>query len=626
MGACLAVSCVAAPLDAYGRLPAIEAPALSPDGASLALIVTNGEQRKVAIRDLASGVTSVLDSSGVKVRDLQWAGPGHLLIVTSLTGGANNLSIQRGEYGRVYDYDLAQRKMRPLLSDVHLVVNAVFDPPMPRQVEGRPVVYLTGLVEEAEKVHMALLRVGLDQGHTRWEHEGFPDTRDWLVGVDGQPLAMTDFSPVSRRWALKVMRRGAFVTVREEVDPADMPVVVGLGRDGRSVLVRTLEDGAWAYREISSDAPAWGEPLAWGLGAEPILEPGSRRLIGVSSLENGVRRAHLEAAQDQAIWNAVAAAYPGDRVKVISWSDDHRKLVAWVDSPTTGPAYALVDLASKRSSWIGDAYPELKAADLSPVRPFRATARDGLALDGDLTVPAGRAEKDLKLVVLVHPGPARHDEAGFDWWVQGLASRGYAVLRLNYRGSEGLGAPLRRAGDGQWGRSMQTDLSDAVGELANQGVVDPQGVCIMGEDYGGYAALAGVTLQQGVYRCAVAVGGISDPGRFLAWSRTSGFNGALRRWSTYLAATDPDAASLKAISPLAQAAKASAPILLVHGTDDVVSPPAQSASMAQALQADGKPVEVVTLPGEDHWLTNGATRKQALSAVAAFLERNNPPR
>src|SRR6202000_1163994 len=105
--------------------------------------------------------------------------------------------------------------------------------------------------------------------------------------------------------------------------------------------------------------------------------------------------------------------------------------------------------------------------------------------------------------------PAARDLAEFDWWAQALADQGYLVLQPNYRGSD-IEQKFMESGFGEWGRKMQTDLSDGVRYLVKQGMVDPARVCIVGASYGGYAALAGVTLDKGVYRCAVSVAGISD--------------------------------------------------------------------------------------------------------------------
>jgi len=172
---------------------------------------------------------------------------------------------------------------------------------------------------------------------------------------------------------------------------------------------------------------------------------------------------------------------------------------------------------------------------------------------------------------------------------------------------------------------MQTDLSDGVAELARQGVIDPKRVCIVGASYGGYAALAGVTLQQGVYRCAVSFGGVSDLRRMVSYSRNRGGRSVLRYWTRYMGAEDIGDPVLAKYSPAAQAAQASAPVLLIHGKDDTVVPVEQSQVMAEALRRSGKPVELVVQNNADHWLSLGDTRLQMLKSTMAFVERHNPP-
>ena len=196
-------------------------------------------------------------------------------------------------------------------------------------------------------------------------------------------------------------------------------------------------------------------------------------------------------------------------VRYVDGSGDRRKLVVLVDSPTEGPAFALVDIDARRASWISPQY-TLAPADIGEKRPLHFKAADGLDLSGYLTLPLGRPPTGLPLVVLVHGGPVSRDGPGFDWWAQAIASRGYAVLQVNYRGSGGLGAKLNAAGFGEWGRKMQTDLSDGVRYLAAQGIIDAKRVCIAGHDYGGNAALAGMAFDHGVYRRAAAVSGAFD--------------------------------------------------------------------------------------------------------------------
>ena len=187
---------------------------------------------------------------------------------------------------------------------------------------------------------------------------------------------------------------------------------------------------------------------------------------------------------------------------------------------------------------------------------------------------------------------------------------------------------FREAGYGEWGRKMQSDLSDAVHYLAQRGTIDPKRVCIVGASYGGYAALAGVTLEPGVYRCAVSVAGLSDLRRQLRWTNAnsaSADNHAQRYWDRFMGVSGPGDPALQAISPIENIGAVTAPVLLIHGRDDTVVPYEQSEIMADALKRAGEFVEFVTLEHEDHWLSRSATRFQMLQATVTFLKANNPP-
>jgi dipeptidyl aminopeptidase/acylaminoacyl peptidase len=139
-----------------------------------------------------------------------------------------------------------------------------------------------------------------------------------------------------------------------------------------------------------------------------------------------------------------------------------------------------------------------------------------------------------------HGGPEARDYPVFDWWAQAFASRGYVVLQPNFRGSTGYGAAFLRAGYGEWGRKMQSDISDGLAFLVDAGIADPGRACIVGASYGGYAALAGVTLQKGLYRCAVSVAGISDLQKMVATDvYESGGDATMARVVAFVARHNP---------------------------------------------------------------------------------------
>jgi dipeptidyl aminopeptidase/acylaminoacyl peptidase len=200
------------------------------------------------------------------------------------------------------------------------------------------------------------------------------------------------------------------------------------------------------------------------------------------------------------------------------------------------------------------------------------------------------------------------------------------VFQPNYRGSGGHGAAFRDAGFGEFGRKMLSDISDGLDALAKEGVVDRHRACIVGFSYGGYAAMAGVTVQQGLYRCAVAGSGLSDLPLMLDWveRRYGAPSASLTFWREAMGPTVPGAPPLKSISPISYAARADAPILLIHGQDDSVVPLEQSAIMYSALKSAGKPVEFIQTKSEDHWLSREDTRIATLKAAVAFVEKYDP--
>jgi dipeptidyl aminopeptidase/acylaminoacyl peptidase len=310
-------------------------------------------------------------------------------------------------------------------------------------------------------------------------------------------------------------------------------------------------------------------------------------------------------------------------VRLESSNAQFSKLVVRVDGPSQGLGYRLIDLVAGKASDLGPVYAGVTAP--LEVRAINYPAADGLTIRAYLTLPRDRPASRLPLVVLPHGGPALRDTADFGWWPQALADQGYAVLQPNYRGSL-IDWAFLAAGFGQWGRKMQTDLADGVRYLVQEGIADPARVCIVGASYGGYAALAGATLDTGVYRCAVSVAGPADLKRQLTWidSKHGGRPSYEQRyWDRYMGVTGAGDPSLDAISPIRHVDAVTIPVLLIHGRDDTVVPYEQSQIMYDALRHAHKDVEFLTLKHEDHWLSRSETRLQMLTAVVRFLSEHN---
>jgi dipeptidyl aminopeptidase/acylaminoacyl peptidase len=627
-------SATAAPLAAYGRLPSLSEMALSPDGAKLAFVQSDGVKSIDVVLDIKTQApVAEINLGDAKFAGNVWADDGHLLLLTRTTArGGVAIAGDKHEFLLIQSYDLASKRSINLLKDPRnagLTMNTAFGMPRPRKVGDHTIVYIPGILfppqYEDTKSRRALFAADLTSGVTQLAEGENRNAEDWLIDTAGHVLAESDYDPVKQRWSLMFKRDGHWTEVYAMAAAIDRPTMEGLSADGGAVIVRGADGRGLQSVNLTTGAatPAIGPEQ--GL-TNLIFDPQTRRIIGGSRLTMAADTVFFD-PHDQALWLGILAANPGADVRIVSWSKDRSKIVLQVAGPVEGDIYELLDTGSHRVDILGQVYDGIGAADFASVSIVSYAAADGRQLSAYLTLPKGRQAANLPLIVLPHGGPAARDWPGFDWWAQGLAAQGYAVLQPQFRGTRGLGGALLQAGYGEWGRKMQSDLSDGVRYLAGRGMVDSRRVCIVGGSYGGYAALAGAALDRGIYRCAVAVAGVSDLRDLILRDLDPAFlqdNPTVRYWDRFIGADTPDAEVVREFSPINHADAVSIPVLLIHGKDDTVVPISQSRRMLEALKSAGKDADLIELPGEDHWLSRGDTRQQMLSATVMFLRKNNP--
>ena len=329
----------------------------------------------------------------------------------------------------------------------------------------------------------------------------------------------------------------------------------------------------------------------------------------------------------QADMAALIEAAPTSTVRLIDWSSDWQKLLLKIEGDSTAGLYILYDRETQQRRPLGEARPDIPREAIGPVLAFNYAARDGLSIPTIVTLPPNTdlaTVQALPLIALPHGGPESYDAAGFDWMAQYLANRGYLVLQPNFRGSAGYGTAFVNAGNGEWGGKMQDDITDGVKMLIAEGLADPERVCIVGASYGGYAALAGGAFTPDLYKCVVAIAPVSDLTMMLADERNdAGRNHwVIDYWEERMADGEARNRKLNAISPAQHASAFKAPVLLIHGEDDTVVPMRQSIKMRNALNRENHPVQLIRLKGEDHWLSDSATRLATLTALSAFVEEH----
>jgi dipeptidyl aminopeptidase/acylaminoacyl peptidase len=635
--ACIAGNTTSAtPLEAYGQLPTLSDVALSPDGTTVAYVSTGPGKRFIVVQRIAEKQPlAVLGLGESKFRALQWADDSHLLITASMTTLPMGLVGQRQEYSTAQVYDLETKETRSLLGhtgfDINqpLTMNVIEGALQPRVVDGRSIVFVPGIYFYNNSGRYALFAEDLKNHSTRTV-SNLDDThgQDWVVDGGGDIVAQADYYESQKHWKLKIFHNGDASTPVDAAAEIEGPDIEGLTEDGTGIIIRLPQTEDWPSFEKISLADGRVEPWSYAdLHLRGLFtDVNTGKIIGGSQATDQSDYVFFDPHADH-VWRSIKAAFQkATNVELESWSNDWTKAIVRVFGAAYGDGYFYVDMTSHKADPIAPAYDGID--DVSPVKWIEYTAQDGRPIHAYLTLPLNREAKNLPLVVLPHGGPHSRDYPGFDWISQALASRGYAVLQPQFRGSAGFGKDLLWAGFGEFGRKMQTDLSDGVSALAAQGVIDPKRVCIVGASYGGYAALAGATLQTGVYRCAVSIAGISDMREQLSFDfspQDGSDDRGERFWDRFLGVTDRHDPKLDSISPIKFVDRVSIPILLIHGKDDTVVPISQSSEMADALRRAGKQVEFVELEGEDHWLSTGKTRLQMLEATVKFLEANNPP-
>lgn len=311
--------------------------------------------------------------------------------------------------------------------------------------------------------------------------------------------------------------------------------------------------------------------------------------------------------------------FPGELASVNSYSRDGRYATVFVHSDVNPGEYYVYDRDAGKLSKSVVVRPDIDPDAAAVVEPLAFKARDGLAMHGWVTLPNAPAGK-MPLVVMPHGGPyGIVDRWGFDTDAQLLASRGYAVLQINYRGSGGYGKDFMDAGLHEWGGKMQTDITDGTHAALAKFAIDPSKVCIYGASYGAYAALMAVATEPGLFKCAIGYSGVYD----LSIFRNQGDITERASGRTYLNdVLKSDPAWLRDRSPTSLAGRIKAPVLLIHGGQDQRTPPSHAEAMRRALIGAGNPPQWVFESTEGHGFFDPKKRLNAYQQIVDFLDKN----
>lgn len=287
---------------------------------------------------------------------------------------------------------------------------------------------------------------------------------------------------------------------------------------------------------------------------------------------------------------------------------------------------ATVYLFDRKAGTVEELYrvrPEIDSAQMAQMKPIRFTARDGREIPAYLSLPNGVEPENLAVVALIHGGPWARDTWGFRSQVQFLANRGYAVFQPNFRASTGFGKEFLNAGNEEWGDAMQDDITDGIQYLIDQGIADPERICIMGGSYGGYATLAGMVFTPDLYACGVNIVGVSNIITLL--NSIPAYWGPIRQMLT-LRVGDPETeegrAKLARQSPINHVDEISNPLLIVHGANDPRVRQSEADQIVVAMREADLPVEYILAPDEGHGFSQRINRIAMFARIEQFLAQH----
>ena len=632
------------PAEQFFENPRFGGARLSPNGRLVAVRIGKaGRRDALAVYDIANNkVAQVASYKDIDVGRFEWVNDKRLVFNTADKQlGVGDLRDGPGLYAVNADgselRQLALRRGTPYVSDGSLGNRRILpaNTYLLSQVgkQDSDSIYVSSPELESEGA-VNLLR--LDTRSGRSEVVGRPHgARTWMLDDGGEPrlvvAAEAGQATLYLRDAGQQWRKAASYP---QYARNGMPVgPVGFGPDG--VLYVTAnpkkETSALYTFDLASGKPSV-EPLVStpGYDFEGALLTSAGKLLGVRYTTDTIGTHWFDPRMREA-QQAVDAALPATVNQI---SLPARPETPWVlveaFSDVQPRLTLLYNMETKAFNHIGTAHPDIKPAAMAQQSVVHYKARDGLDIPALLTLPAGRKAKGLPLVVLVHGGPwVRGTHWGWAADTQFLASRGYAVLEPEFRGSTGYGSKHFRAGWKQWGLAMQDDIADGAKWAIAEGMADPARICIAGASYGGYATLMGLVNNPELFKCGIDYVGVTDITLLFEghWSFQDDISDDARKYSMPLRIGDPklDAAQFAATSPLVQAARITQPLLLAYGGADRRVPIYHGRKFYDAVKKTNKDVEWIEYESEGHGWALPENRVDFWTRVEKFLDRNIGP-
>jgi dipeptidyl aminopeptidase/acylaminoacyl peptidase len=635
------------PLRSFTRFEEFGGLKISPDGKSMALLAGNG-RTTIAFIDVASNAVqyAIAAPEHFGIDEFHWISPTRLLV--TINHRYSEL-MEPSPSGRAFAIERDGSKRQDLYCCTPI---ELYEMPVALPVSGNELLGSDGgrhLITASHNVRRGNLAREADpymkaRIYRQDSYTGSAEQIDiaplrgarLLLDSAHRPrfaLGLNQFSKPGLSWKQQPDSEWADVFLNELRNESAVPL--RFSADDRTIFLRGVREGeslASLYRLDTASARYERVHAFANADVEDVITDfAEREIIGVRGYAERTVEHWLKPDDPTAqTYEALRRAFPGQRISLTSAASDGKTAIVLVDSDTNPGDYYQFDTVTRQAKFLRAARAWINPREMRAKEPIALKARDGLALHGYVTRPAG--DGPYPLLVMPHDGPlGERDRWEFDWEVQLLASRGYAILQVNYRGSAGYGMDFERAGYGEWGAKVQDDIADATRWAIEQKIAAADRICIYGKVYGAYAALMGVAREPDLYRCAIGYDGVYDleladteDARWgdKAIERAFGSDEAQRRARSLTL----HARTVKRAADYAK--KIKAPVLLIYGEPGWHSDFQHARYMRLGLQKSGVQVEMMPVLRHDTQLYDETTRREVYERILKFLAaslRTPPP-
>lgn len=620
------------PINTFASLPNFSAPQLSPDGNKLGYLTYEDGRRLLMVLSLdGEGSYAIPPQFKAEITGFQWATSDALLLTLRIDGSRRGISSQKVAQTRVVAYRLSTRKAKWLgepkdangletgLKEMASQLETVIDL-LPQEPE-KVLISLdlnVNAIREVYKVHLDTGRRVLVKPETEGVQNWYTDRSSELrLGIGFRGAGSFDdryyavLKEADNNWSQLTNAHwyNQYDIKAFSSDPNIVYVTGNSKHDRTGLFALSLNTGK-VGASIFSNADK--EVLY------TIFDRETRTLAGVGFFDGTIREQYFDASLS-GLQASMQNASPGSVVTVVDWLKSKGKYVLSVSSDTNPGSYYLFDAGTGKLSALANARDDIDPTQMAPVRTVTMEMRDGGTIQAFVTMPKDKTDGPIPFIVLPHGGPKSFDAARWDYWPQFYANRGYGVIQPNFRGSTGYGEAFMRSGNSQWGGRMQQDITDATHWVINQGLANKDRICIVGNSFGGYAALMGAVQEKDLYRCAVSVNGVTDLPDLKSFDKN--FVGG----DVWLKSIRLEGADDETVSPYHQAEHIQVPVLLLAAKDDTRVPFRQADRMYKRLRKLKKDAKLVEIKNGGHGLLTMASRQAVLRATEKFLARHLEP-